>query len=245
MRIIRQILFLSLLFSTLCHAQKSAETLKLKYKVHTSSVNQVDTALLYVQSNAAFYIARYDDSATEAIGGTTASVMDPSGTLQMHYSKSSDSILYLGVMKTINPEGVIIGEKRESIKWELIDSLKVINGRSCKFAKGSFRGRSYHVWYDPELNTYEIGPWKLHGLPGALIYANDEEHYISFELTNQESLPLNKTPKMELDLDLPLVSRADHRAHQQKIFNRMKNLETPAEGLNVKIEIKIQQLERT
>jgi len=65
------------------------------------------------------------------------------------------------------------------IKWQLLDKTKQINGYECKMAKGTFRGREYTVWYAPAL-PYPYGPWKLFGLPGIILEAQDKKKQFYF-----------------------------------------------------------------
>lgn len=73
-------------------------------------------------------------------------------------------------------------EQLPEIRWQLIDSLKVICGHTCHRASGSFRGREYQVWYADDIPT-TAGPWKLQGLPGAILQAEDLEGDCRFEAT--------------------------------------------------------------
>ena len=57
-------------------------------------------------------------------------------------------------------------------KWEMINGDTVIVGYHCKKAKTTFRGRTWIVWYTLDI-PYRDGPWKLFGLPGLILKAND------------------------------------------------------------------------
>lgn len=78
---------------------------------------------------------------------------------------------------------------------------------------------------------------------GLIVYAYDEENYISFKLIKHHSNPNEEVPNLSLDTNLAKVSRAEHRAYQEDVFKRMKNTKAP-EGLTVKIDLKIEELER-
>ena len=62
----------------------------------------------------------------------------------------------------------------QTINWDIKKKKKKIRGYTCYKAVGNYRGRTYTVWF-----TYEIkvpyGPWKLFGLPGLILEANDQE----------------------------------------------------------------------
>ena len=57
-------------------------------------------------------------------------------------------------------------------EWELLDDSRTILGLECKAARTNFRGRDWIAWYAPEL-AYPAGPWKLGGLPGLILLAED------------------------------------------------------------------------
>lgn len=67
----------------------------------------------------------------------------------------------------------IIEEKIPEIKWELMNEKKTINSFECQKAKGYFRGRTYIAWFTKDIPTWS-GPWKLFGLPGAILEFEDE-----------------------------------------------------------------------
>jgi GLPGLI family protein len=67
-------------------------------------------------------------------------------------------------------------------KWTLVNETKKIDKYTCQKAVTEFCGRSWIVWFTTEL-PYEFGPWKLHGLPGLILYAEDFEKKYSFQFT--------------------------------------------------------------
>lgn len=79
--------------------------------------------------------------------------------------------------------------------WKLSDSTKIINGYTCKFAESFFKGRWWKVWYCPEISISN-GPWKLHGLPGLIVEAQDLTNNITFSITSitKKNAPL-RTPE--------------------------------------------------
>lgn len=232
-----------IIFGNICYAQMPDGGLKLEYQVYTSSVNQIDMAKLYIQNEGAYYTSQYSDSATKKIGGTSASISDSSIKVQIYYQKTNDSIFTVSSRENEHTESLIIGELREIIHWELKDSTKLINHHNCKLATGDFRGRTYWAWYDPEINTKEMGPWKLHGLPGAIVFAYDDEKYISFKLIQADFLPKGQKLNFQINSNQHLVSRAEYRAFQSRIYNRMKSIEAP-EGVTISIDVKVEELER-
>ncbi len=71
-------------------------------------------------------------------------------------------------------------ENIEPVNWEITNKDSTIAEYNCQSAIGSFRGRKWIVYYTPEI-PMSVGPWKLHGLPGAILYAKEESGKALFE----------------------------------------------------------------
>lgn len=70
-------------------------------------------------------------------------------------------------------------ESMEKPTWEIIPGDTVIYDYSCQKAVTNFRGRTWIVWFTSSLPVSE-GPWKLYGLPGLILKANDVAGDFSF-----------------------------------------------------------------
>lgn len=70
------------------------------------------------------------------------------------------------------------------------DSTRQLLGYECLYATTSFRGREWEAWFAPELPLKE-GPWKLAGLPGIVLLAQDKNGQYLFEATSirTENIP--------------------------------------------------------
>ena len=152
-----RLFFLALaLFCTYLQAQNAHRPLKIEYLEINQGIPL--SAQLIVDNNEAYYSSSFDDSLSEETTFSMNDVVITARTSQLKYNLQTDSIYQIAKMKKIHPKGVLIGEKREEIRWLFVDSTREINGHLCKLAKGSFRGRLYHAWYDPEVNTKRVGP---------------------------------------------------------------------------------------
>lgn len=75
-------------------------------------------------------------------------------------------------------KGIIFGElfcyqeQLPTMDWNLLDGDSIVCGYACQKAKVKFRGREWVVWYALDL-PYSDGPWKLNGLPGVILKAQD------------------------------------------------------------------------
>ena len=68
-------------------------------------------------------------------------------------------------------DDIMYEETSPSIIWELNDSVANICGHLCRSASGTFRGRTYNVFYAEDIPV-SSGPWKLSGLPGLILHAD-------------------------------------------------------------------------
>lgn len=95
-------------------------------------------------------------------------------------------------------------EEMPQLDWELTDSVTTVLGYDCLSAKCKFRGREWRVFYTEDIPLMD-GPWKLHGLPGLIMKASDENGYYTFECIGIKSkadrpitiykVPFNKTDR--------------------------------------------------
>ncbi|MBX2931077.1 MAG: GLPGLI family protein [Chitinophagaceae bacterium] len=123
----------------------------------------------------------------------------------------------------------------QSISWQLIDSTKQIGTLTCKKATGEFKGRKYTCWYSPEI-AIQGGPWKLHGLPGLIINAQDEKNQVSFTLI---SITQTNDKDILLPQHLTYVTEAKYAEIKESfISNPNAMLGNTSSDNNVKLTIK-------
>ena len=61
-----------------------------------------------------------------------------------------------------------------AIDWQMQNADSVVCGYSCSKAVGKWRGRRWTVWYSMDI-PIDDGPWKLQGLPGLILHAEDAQ----------------------------------------------------------------------
>lgn len=73
-------------------------------------------------------------------------------------------------------------EPLPELKWTIFPQKKQILQYECQMATTTFKGRNYTSWFAPAI-PINAGPWKLNGLPGIILAANDDKNEISFTCT--------------------------------------------------------------
>lgn len=76
-------------------------------------------------------------------------------------------------------------EKNEKPQWTLLPDTATVLTYPCRKAVCHFRGRTYTAWYTLEIPVGE-GPWKLCGLPGFILKAQDSRGHYLFTCTGIE-----------------------------------------------------------
>lgn len=71
-------------------------------------------------------------------------------------------------------------EDLPELKWELMDTAIQVLGYECRAAKCDFRGREWTAYYTEDIPLMD-GPWKLQGLPGLIMKAEDKNGHYKFE----------------------------------------------------------------
>lgn len=78
------------------------------------------------------------------------------------------------------------------IDWTLTDDTLTISGLLCHRATGKLYGKQWKAWYTEEIPS-SAGPWKLRGLPGLIVKAEDSEgiHVFTLYETKNEVRDIN------------------------------------------------------
>ncbi|MBA5791902.1 GLPGLI family protein [Flavobacterium sp. xlx-214] len=107
------------------------------------------------------------------------------------FDRSTNKIQYME--QVVRDRWLLITDDAQQ-KWKLTQEKKVIDNIECLKATTTFRGMQWEVWYAPSL-PYPYGPWKLHGLPGLIIQANDVNkryNYNAIKIEFKKDDKLNK-----------------------------------------------------
>ncbi len=98
-------------------------------------------------------------------------------------------------------------EVNEQPQWTLLADTATLLGYPCQKAACQFRGRTYTAWYTPDIPSSE-GPWKLCGLPGLILKAEDSRGHYTFTCTGVETEKTGK-PLLYNDEGYESISRKD------------------------------------
>lgn len=82
--------------------------------------------------------------------------------------------------------GTFTYTEKRALEWTFGDGKKEVCGYMCQEARTSYGGRDWIVWYAPEIAS-TAGPWKLCGLPGLILEAQDVEEIHHFTATTIRS----------------------------------------------------------
>jgi len=113
-------------------------------------------------------------------------------------------------------------EPKIDFGWQLSDSAKSVCGYTCHKATCSFRGRFWTAWYTDEIPVSE-GPWKLGGLPGLILAAEDSTKELSFTAISirnaREPITVDKSHYMKTTRKKLNKAKADYMADPGKVIS--------------------------
>ena len=85
----------------------------------------------------------------------------------------------LTLLDKIMTDNYKVEEPMPKLEWEITSDTLTVCDYLCTRATTRFLGRDYEAWFTSEIPRSD-GPWKLNGLPGLILKANDLKHDYSF-----------------------------------------------------------------
>ncbi len=82
------------------------------------------------------------------------------------------------------------------IDWKISSDTATFGGLHCQKATSHFKGRDYTAWFCPDMPLH-VGPWKLNGLPGAIVEAYDTKKDVQFTFDGVEKVALTSQKDSE------------------------------------------------
>ena len=203
------ILFNAILFTTLCFSQNKSGiiTYDIKYPNENKNSNWVETRMYFndTLSISTAFSTKFYKNTKEGIEQDGEGLRvnfkygDEKGEI-IHRNFKTESIV-LRFPKTTAFDEFTVDDNWLKIDWKIQEDTITISNFKCKKAIGDFRGRSYIVWFTEEI-PLPYGPWKLYGLPGLILQAEDKEkmftvNFKSIEYPTSQAFEVNKPIEKE------------------------------------------------
>lgn len=193
-----------LLFLLTCVSLYAQNSGRVEYMhVTRTSIDYKTTAVFEFNSEVSKYrVLKHNQSPkeiTSTFEDNNLTVFMPESKFRPEYfvDRSSNMLLsYKYMFKKNN----LLKEAIPKIDWKIKDEFKLLNTIKCQKAIGYFRGRTYSVWFANDIPV-PYGPWKLQGLPGVILEAQDDKSEIFFKATKVTLQDMN-------DIELPDIKKA-------------------------------------
>jgi GLPGLI family protein len=114
-------------------------------------------------------------------------------------------------------------EPTPDIAWTLTDDTLTVSGYLCQQATATHRGVEWRVWYTEEIPS-SAGPWRLRGLPGMIVQAENEAHTFCLTELRQEATPIT-TP--EKNPDVQRMAYAKLLKHRNDVYGNRQYAKNP------------------
>lgn len=132
-----------------------------------------------------------------------------------------DEYLYYKTTYGLIKGAFILREDLPKIDWEIQPETKKIEQFHCIRAVGVFGGRTYDVWFTPDIPV-SLGPYKLWGLPGMILEAKSRDGKVAYAFQSYES-PTSDEVKLEKPSLGHEVTWEEFKTH---IINRLLKTES-------------------
>ena len=117
-------------------------------------------------------------------------------------------------LERIGPSQFRCEETNQCPEWEILSDTTTILSYLCYKASCRFKGRDYTAWFTPAIPRGE-GPWKLCGLPGLILYAEDSQKHFVFECTGLLNARPDDTIQYGADNYEPVSRQTLNRAFER------------------------------
>ena len=114
-------------------------------------------------------------------------------------------------------------EPTPDIAWTLTDDTLTVSGYLCQQATATHRGVEWRLWYTEEIPS-SAGPWRLRGLPGMIVQAENEAHTFCLTELRQEATPIT-TP--EKNPDVQRMAYAKLLKHRNDVYGNRQYAKNP------------------
>ena len=114
-------------------------------------------------------------------------------------------------------------EPTPDIAWTLSDDTLTVSGYLCQQATATHRGVEWHVWYTDEIPS-SAGPWRLRGLPGLIVKAENQAHTFCLAGLRMEASPITAP---EQNPEVHRMKYAKLLKHKNEIYGNREYAKKP------------------
>ncbi|MBQ6433925.1 MAG: GLPGLI family protein [Bacteroidaceae bacterium] len=114
-------------------------------------------------------------------------------------------------------------EATPDIAWTLSEDTMTVSGYLCQQATATFRGVEWRVWYTEEIPS-SAGPWRLRGLLGLIVKAENEAHTFCLAGLRMEASPINAPEQRP---DVHRMKYAKLLKHKNEIYGNREYAKNP------------------
>lgn len=176
------LLLIFLFIYCICFSQSKSGLIiyDIKYPNETNNAKDVETKMFFNDSlsiSTAFSTKFYKNSnegVTQGGEGIRVNFKYGDEKGEIIYKDFKNERITLRFPKTTAFDEFTVEDTWIITDWEITSDTLIIANFKCKKAIGNFRGRKYNVWFTEEIPV-PYGPWKLYGLPGLILQAEDAE----------------------------------------------------------------------
>ncbi len=145
-------------------------------------------ASVYRSADSRLHTERLKNLIAERVKTGTTSMMNMAGVGGPRGS-STEFFQFQAEKKMSRQEKLInlylLEEVLPIINWKITSDTTSFGTLHCQKATTAFKGRNYEAWFCPAL-PFHSGPWKLNGLPGLIVEANDNKKEVVFKFAGLE-----------------------------------------------------------
>lgn len=220
-------------------------------KINNQTIQQSDTLTLDIGAKASHYYDPARAMRDSLFGDFMSNKLNPSTIQSVSVLKGEEASLFDTSSGTTHESGakgetahlykkrqeneIIIIETAENSpnkyrcidniipKWNIQTDTLTVLGYLCQKATTSFRGRMYEAWFTSDIPVND-GPWKLYGLPGLILKANDTENLFLFEIIGLEHL----NPATDITM-----AKEDYIKASRKDLEKLKKKRSGGMAVNV------------
>lgn len=198
MKIYRFLLAISLTFSISAHAQQFSDrvVIHVVYQfVHVNNLNNKEKPfkkemVLSVGKNSSRYIGaevfdlvstprRAPMPGTKVYQGKPGVMVNSQGVVINENIFQYPLGKTMSILTALGNNAYITETALAPIQWKIEGETKKMGEFECQKAVGYFGGRTYTAWFSPDL-PFQNGPFKLWGLPGLILEAEDSKKEVRF-----------------------------------------------------------------